>query len=125
MLKVQLFRLFFKELQKRKQICLSQLRRIRWNVVLSMNFRKCMQILLFLGEFILNIFYFDALLIEYFCRHPTPEKRPVDFKAVTKTVQNFLDITNAGLVPGIDPNKDNIAVWDNAIKEFYKSKSKL
>lgn len=55
----------------------------------------------------LNLFW-----IIFFNRNPTPRKVPIDFKPVVGSEINFLDITNKGLLLGVDPHGDTVRFWD-------------
>lgn len=59
--------------------------------------------------------------MNYIGRNPTPNEEPIDFKPVQKNVINFVDITNNGLLSGVQPVAKRIEFWDN----FYKQNENI
>lgn len=56
-------------------------------------------------------------------RNPTQNKDPVDLRPIQKDVVNYVDITNNGLVVGVNPESRTTAFWDGFFtkhKNFFK-----
>lgn len=49
----------------------------------------------------------------FFCRrNPTPNNDPVEVKPIQNNVTNYVDITNNGFIPSVNPHAEFIQFWD-------------